>query len=296
MKVDYETMKEFSPRDPNSPFYVEPSKIEFLEENNPILSPEYLGSINKKYKYFKRLSDNGPGKLIYIYPKTWENVLKIRETQEGQKAIILLSGLPAIGKNTILNSLTGKYPDDIITPSTITTREPRKDESRDDYWFTTEKDYLKRENNLVGKVNQYGAKYGLPEVVLDAFLNQNWFPPRFVLTLLELSGHQDLREYIEENYSKDPPLIESIFVLPQIPYKEYIGRLRLAKREYHQERVNHAQWEISEAPSQTGIFLINPLEDQPGKSATEALAMLLFGNNNEVSVDFGSPVATRSGF
>lgn len=235
------------------------------------LHPRYLTAISSEYKFFGPLDKTA---LIFVKPEKGE--LLARLSGQCQSLIVSLSGVAASGKDTIRHWIEINQPGLIQKMVTATTRMPRPGEVHGrDLYFYSETDFLAElaAGNLIEHSVQSTGHYGLPVKSLFWALTNG----RVAVSQMEMSGWPKLRAKVEALLTP-APLILSLFVLPQMSYKDYVAWwLPEHRPDIHREKALRAAWELSVAASNVDAFIINPINEkyQPGQIAGEAIVSLL---------------------
>lgn len=167
--------------------------------------------------------------------------------------LIVVSGFSGAGKNTVVNELLEKYPDEFVRSISVTTREPRENEKDGiDYFFRTKKqfDSLLASNELLEWDTYADNFYGTPKFFIEEQLEQG----KKVLMILNTFGAR----YVKNKY----PNTVLIFVTPD-SINTIFDRLRNRKSENDvliKKRKNEMQEEVNDIEYYDYLVLNNDLD------------------------------------
>lgn len=167
--------------------------------------------------------------------------------------LIVISGFSGAGKNTVVNELLEKYPDEFVRSISVTTREPRENEKDGiDYFFRTKKqfDSLLASNELLEWDTYSDNFYGTPKFFIEEQLEQG----KKVLMILNTFGAR----YVKNKY----PNTVLIFVTPD-SINTIFDRLRNRKSENDiliKKRKNEMQEEVNDIEYYDYLVLNNDLD------------------------------------
>lgn len=179
--------------------------------------------------------------------------------------LVLFSGPSGVGKDTVLDALAQKAPDNIQKSISMTTRE-RRDGEKDgvDYYFTSREQFEHMiENHEILEYAQYGKNlYGTPKKPVDLWLDGG----KTVILKIEVQGAAKIKELY--------PDALSIFLMPP-SMEELEGRLRNRGTEDENdlnERLEIAKKEIEKSKDYDHI-VINETVDEATDKVLELLKM-----------------------
>lgn len=234
------------------------------------LHPRVLAEISPEYALYVSVD---PGQLVWVKPELASVLTKLGGDIDN--LLVSLSGVPAGGKDTIRQWIETHRPGLTAKMITATTRPMRSGEvHKKDYFFLSEAEILAEleKDNLIGYSKQSTGHYGLPPESITHALSR----ARIAVSHIEISGWPKLAKAVAKMYPENPPFILSLFVLPQMSYRSYSEDwLPRFRPNIHQEKGIRAAWELSVAAGRTDVFIVNPIEGEPGELAAAATADFL---------------------
>jgi len=246
--------------------------LETLMRSAAPMHPRYLWGVSREYALFQPADWTD---LVWLKPETQIKFSLL--ARKCQRLIVSLSGLPAGGKDTIRSWIDKNRPGLTAKIVTATTRAPREGAVHgvDNYYLSME-EYLalKDGGQLIGHSQQPTGLYGMPVSSIHAALAES----RIAISDMEISGWPDLRSKVESELQPDPPPIISLFVLPQLPFENYVSTwLPQFRPGIVREKTLKAAWELSQAGKEADAIIINPIIEgrEPADLAATAVADLL---------------------
>lgn len=172
-----------------------------------------------------------------------------------KKNILIISSVSGGGKNTIINKLLEKYPENFKVAITATTRKPRSNEiNGKHYFFLTEEEFKNKiENNqFIEYARVHNYYYGIPLSELENALKEN---KKLILNI----DYQGMRTIKKQFHNQTL----SIFLKP--PSEEvWLERLKKRNTESNQElliRIEEGKKEMEAAKEYDYIVINDNLED-----------------------------------
>lgn len=259
-----------------------------LLTTNPILRPDQLVVINKRYKEFY------PHHYGY---RIWSSVAGLSEviahSFQHPKVVLLISGVATGGKDALREKMQELVPNYIYQLVTGTSREqrPGEEHKKDYYFYPDAKAFLDADakGEFLEKTEQSpGRWYGTPkQSLLDALAR----PEPVVCSHVEMSAWPKVEQFIEEAYKdrqKEKPFVLKVFVMPEMTAQEYFN-VRLPKlRTNNESRATRAGWELRHAPTATHFIITNVIDKTGAPLELEAKAVFN-SMANLFPIDFQPP-------